>query len=243
MAEVCGREAQMRQLSGLLGKIGSSPHSSGQLSPITCDSLGEFVRQLDAASTSFGQPRMAILMEHSERLRDCAANILPGLCRLQEFTSGTNITVIFMSSLPVDKFRISTGFMEPLVIHFPQYTKDELREILQKLRPSTASEEFFGNYISLVLSVFYHATRDLPELMHQVQLHFDEYCEPVRRGEVEEDDVRRLWRNIEPHLKKAMSTVYLREVSSEHREPTLASSTCTNRMLVHQVTTRKPRDF
>lgn len=45
-------------------------------------------------------------------------------------------------------------------------------EILQKLRPPTASEEFFRNYISLVLSVFYLATRDLAELMHQVCVYY-----------------------------------------------------------------------
>lgn len=28
-----------------------------------------------------------------------------------------------------------------------------------------------------------------------------------------ERDTRKLWRNIEPHLKKAMQTVYLREIS------------------------------
>lgn len=28
-----------------------------------------------------------------------------------------------------------------------------------------------------------------------------------------ETDTHKLWRNIEPHLKKAMQTVYLREVS------------------------------
>ncbi|KAG0710203.1 Origin recognition complex subunit 5 [Chionoecetes opilio] len=204
-------EAVLSQLRG------SVPSATTDLpTPPTCDSLGEFVHHLDTVSRAGGQPRMAILLENCERLRDSAANIFPGLCRLQELTPGINITVIFMSTLPVEKFRISTGFMEPLVVFFPQYTKDELQEILQTLRPSTASQEFFKNYISLVLSVFYLATRDLAELMHQVQQHFEAYCEPVVRGEAEEEDVRPLWRNIEPHLKKALSTVYLREVSRTH---------------------------
>ncbi|MPC45346.1 Origin recognition complex subunit 5 [Portunus trituberculatus] len=161
-------EAVLSQLTGNVPSL-----TTGQSSSTSCDSLGEFVHHLATISHTLDQPRMAIaflhqLLEHSERLRDCAANILPGLCRLQEFTPGINITVIFMSTLPLEKFRISTGFMEPLVVHFPQYSKDELLKILEKLRPSTASEEFFKNYISLVLSVFYHATRDLSELMHQV---------------------------------------------------------------------------
>lgn len=63
------------------------------------------------------------MLERSERLRDCDANILPVLCRLQELTQDVNIVVILCSTLPVDKFRASTGFMEPIAFHFPQYTK------------------------------------------------------------------------------------------------------------------------
>lgn len=39
---------------------------------------------------------------------------------------------------------------------------------------------------------------------------------------VKETDTHKLWKNIEPHLKKAMQTVYLREVSrcvSSHITP------------------------
>nr|XP_025034497.1 origin recognition complex subunit 5 isoform X3 [Pelodiscus sinensis] len=49
-------------------------------------------------------------------------------------------------------------------------------------------------------------------------LNFTKYCEPVVRGEASERDTRRLWKNIESHLKKAMQTVYLREISSSQWE-------------------------
>lgn len=45
----------------------------------------------------------------------------------------------------------------------------ELISILVKLRPhSCLSEESYKNYINLLLSVFYLATRNLPELKHLV---------------------------------------------------------------------------
>lgn len=76
----------------------------------------------------------------------------------------------------------------------------------------------------------------------QAVLNFPKYCEPVVKGEgnygcnllifllkkflqdlnywnclpfavASERDTRKLWRNVEPHLKKAMQTVYLREIS------------------------------
>ncbi|KAG8142664.1 hypothetical protein E2320_005867, partial [Naja naja] len=49
-------------------------------------------------------------------------------------------------------------------------------------------------------------------------LNFSKYCEPVVQGEANERDTRRLWKNIESHLKKAMQTVYLREISSSQWE-------------------------
>lgn len=48
---------------------------------------------------------------------------------------------------------------------------------------------------------------------------------------VKETDTHKLWRNIEPHLKKAMQTIYLREVSrsvlqSLHLSPCMCVSVC-----------------
>ncbi|XP_071551876.1 origin recognition complex subunit 5 [Panulirus ornatus] len=206
-------ETILNQLSGTL------PSSiNNYTSYAACDNLGDFVRHLKNIGYAQGKPRMAIIMEHSERLRDCDTSFLPALCRLQELTQDINILVILSSTLPIDKFRPPTGLMEPIILHFPQYTKDELIEILLKLRPTSYSEEFYRNYVSLVLSVFYLATKDLPELKHQVQLNFHAYCEPLEKGEADEGDVRKLWRNIEPHLKKALTSVYLRQVSSSQYE-------------------------
>ena len=41
-------------------------------------------------------------------------------------------------------------------------------------------------------------------------------------------DSRKLWRNIEPHLKKALHTVYLREVSSHQWESIISLDTQDN---------------
>ncbi|KAJ6666352.1 hypothetical protein lerEdw1_000625 [Lerista edwardsae] len=49
-------------------------------------------------------------------------------------------------------------------------------------------------------------------------LNFSKYCEPVVQGAANERDTRRLWKNIESHLKKAMQTIYLREISSSQWE-------------------------
>ena len=52
----------------------------------------------------------------------------------------------------------------------------------------------------------------------QARLNFPKYCEPITNKEANYSDVKKLWRNIEPHLRKAMSTVFLHEVSSSQWE-------------------------
>lgn len=50
-------------------------------------------------------------------------------------------------------------------------------------------------------------------LPFQALINFPKYIEPIKNGDAKEDDAHKLWRNIEPHLKKALQTVFLREVS------------------------------
>ncbi|XP_030409674.1 origin recognition complex subunit 5 isoform X3 [Gopherus evgoodei] len=90
-----------------------------------------------------------------------------------------------------------------------------LSEIVWELfRPNTGCLEPFTLYFPDYSIV----CRDLKELRHLAALNFTKYCEPVVRGEANERDTRRLWKNIESHLKKAMQTVYLREISSSQWE-------------------------
>uniref|UniRef100_A0A3Q1BRE6 Orc1-like AAA ATPase domain-containing protein n=1 Tax=Amphiprion ocellaris TaxID=80972 RepID=A0A3Q1BRE6_AMPOC len=125
-----------------------------------------------------------------------------------------NVTVILLSEIVWDKFRPNTGCFEPLLLHFPDYSKGELQQILSQDRHPSYSAEFYSSYINILLGVFYSVCRDLRELRHLAALNFSKFCEPLEEGKVKETDTHKLWRNIEPHLKKAMQTVYLREVSS-----------------------------
>uniref|UniRef100_A0A669ECZ0 Origin recognition complex, subunit 5 n=1 Tax=Oreochromis niloticus TaxID=8128 RepID=A0A669ECZ0_ORENI len=125
-----------------------------------------------------------------------------------------NVTVILLSEIAWDKFRPNTGCFEPLLLHFPDYSKSELQQILsQNVHPSY-SAGFYSAYINILLGVFYSVCRDLRELRHLAALNFSKFCEPLAEGKVKETDTHKLWKHIEPHLKKAMQTVYLREVSS-----------------------------
>uniref|UniRef100_A0A8D1LE06 Origin recognition complex subunit 5 n=1 Tax=Sus scrofa TaxID=9823 RepID=A0A8D1LE06_PIG len=127
-------------------------------------------------------------------------------------------TVIFLSEIVWEKFRPNTGCFEPFVLYFPDYSIGNLQKILSHDHPPEYSADFYAAYINILLGVFYTVCRDLKELRHLAILNFPKYCEPVVKGEASERDTRKLWRNIEPHLKKAMQTVYLREISSSQWE-------------------------
>uniref|UniRef100_A0A8C4HNG3 Origin recognition complex subunit 5 n=1 Tax=Dicentrarchus labrax TaxID=13489 RepID=A0A8C4HNG3_DICLA len=175
-------------------------------------SLSDFVRiYRQQCSQSPAKQTRYIVMEKAELLRDTDANLLPALLRLQELD---NVTIILLSEIVWDKFRPNTGCFEPLLLHFPDYSKGELQQILSQDRHPSYTAEFYSSYINILLGVFYSVCRDLRELRHLAALNFSKFCEPLAEGKVKETDTHKLWRNIEPHLKKAMQTVYLREVSS-----------------------------
>ncbi|XP_053571088.1 origin recognition complex subunit 5 [Bombina bombina] len=184
-----------------------------------CDTFNEFVRLYKKATSSHDlqDETLYIVLDKAEHLREMDANLLPGFLRLQELTE-SNMTVIFLSEIVWETFRPNTGCFEPLTLYFSDYSKGELQKILSSDYPDEYAADFYASYMNILLSVFYSVCRDIKELRHLAALNFPKYCEPVIKGEAKESDSHKLWRNIEPHLKRAMQTVYLREISSSQWE-------------------------
>ncbi|KAJ8301143.1 hypothetical protein KUTeg_020130 [Tegillarca granosa] len=137
---------------------------------LKCDNMNDFVRL-------FKQ-----ILDRAERLRDFDINVLPAFLKLQELTQ-QNVCVVFMTEIVWEKFRTGTGYCEPLCVHFPDYSKDELLEILMLDKPDDYTDEFYSMYINLLLSVFHMVCRDLKELQHLARINFPKYSEPVKTGE------------------------------------------------------------
>ena len=55
----------------------------------------------------------------------------------------------------------------------------------------------------------------MSELVHIARLNYQLYQQPVLSGVCSHSDSKKLWTNIEPQLKKFLSTVHLREVASQ----------------------------
>ena len=116
------------------------------------------------------------------------------------------------------RLRPASDLTTPLVLPFPQYTRDQLATLVGQLINPEASldwgEEFKRSYGSIVLSVFFNVTRSLGELLHIARLNYSAYTRPIVEGQCKHTESRQLWFNIEPELKKCVSTVHLREVAS-----------------------------
>ncbi|XP_043824232.1 origin recognition complex subunit 5 isoform X4 [Dromiciops gliroides] len=182
----------LEQILNHLNCLNSSKDES--TSHIACDSFNDFVRLFKKVTQDQGVDDQTV------------------------YITKRNVTVIFLSQIVWEKFRPNTGCFEPFIMYFPDYSIGHLQKILSHDHPPEYSADFYAAYINILLGVFYTVCRDLKELRYLAALNFSKYCEPVVKGEANERDTRKLWRNIEPHLKKAMHTVYLREISSSQWE-------------------------
>uniref|UniRef100_A0A8C0IYR1 Origin recognition complex subunit 5 n=1 Tax=Chelonoidis abingdonii TaxID=106734 RepID=A0A8C0IYR1_CHEAB len=206
-------------LEEILTQLQSLSSEKKHGSHVPCDTFNDFVRlfKQEIITQDLQNQTVYIVLDKAEQLREMEANVLPGFLRLQEMTD-RNVTVIFLSEIVWELFRPNTGCLEPFTLYFSDYSIGNLQKILSHYHPPEYSADFYAAYINILLGVFYTVCRDLKELRHLAALNFTKYCEPVVRGEANERDTRRLWKNIESHLKKAMQTVYLREISSSQWE-------------------------
>ncbi|XP_030765137.1 origin recognition complex subunit 5-like [Sitophilus oryzae] len=196
-----------------------------------CDNFMDFIDHLQKVSEKFGLSRSVIIMDKAEELRNMESNLLPGFLRLQELT-GVSVSVIFLSEILFEKYYFRLNIVEPIKIHFPQYNKDELLEIIsldfdlaRELvannfnQPIEFDRDFFRNYLNVFLSVFYRACRDLSELRHTSRNNFIKYCEPIARNEISMKNSMALWKNISPILKSSLDVLYLRVTTDDSKRP------------------------
>jgi len=176
-----------------------------------CDNICDFISSLKKHLKS--DEAYVILFEESERFRDTDIYLRQVFTRLAELT-GLNISCVWESKLDWCRFLPNRDLPSPLIVHFPQYTRDEIGQLLVKSLPDDRSVQFRRNYINLLVPIFYFNTRCLPELQHVAQLNYSAYCAPLVAGECEEQDTKHLFRNIETQLQMCISTVNLREVES-----------------------------
>lgn len=180
-----------------------------------CQNVFELVshlRQIDV----YTKRRMAIVLKHCHRLRDFEDTLLPSLSSLREL-SGTDICTIFISDVVWEKFRTRNDQLEPVKVTFPQYSQENIAQILMLLEKDNPefNSSLYEFYLSLFLPVYYRFCRDLRELQYMAQLNFEKFLEPIRTGQCDKSDHRFLWRHIGPIFKSNLEVIYLRIPADE----------------------------
>lgn len=184
----------------------------------TCNTMMDFVTSIKKSSIADIEDEMYyIVFDKAERLRKMDDHVLSAFLRLAELT-GLRVCVVFITEIVLEKFFSSTGFYFPFPVHFEDYSKSDVTEILKLDCPVGYNLEFYKHYCQLVVDVFFMICRDVKELRHLAFANLKKYCEPIAAGEVGEHEVRKLYLKMVPYLKKASQTVYLREISTSQWE-------------------------
>ncbi|XP_046454958.1 origin recognition complex subunit 5-like [Daphnia pulex] len=172
-----------------------------------CDNANEFARYLK----QLGDTRpICIVLDKAERMRDLSDGmIIPTLTKIPEFT-GLNICIIFISEIPFEKFRCGTGSLDPIQIFFPQYSKEEILDLLMKECRQPEHSSLYQTYLSMILGVFLVACRDFCELRYIAAQHWEAFMEPIHSGEIDKTQSVKLWRHLEPKLRSSLNQVYVR---------------------------------
>ncbi|XP_023245372.1 origin recognition complex subunit 5 [Copidosoma floridanum] len=180
---------------------------------IRSDNFVDFKNQLELILNEMPESQKkpsVIVLERSEKLRDMNENILPAMMRLGELTK-TNICTILTTDVIFARLASKTVSCEPVKVHFPQYSKDELKEILMHLtKPEEYSQEFYYHYLEFFFLTFYRFCRDLGELRYMAKKIFPDYIDPIISKMIDPSDTIALYRNIRKTFKANLEVIYLR---------------------------------
>ncbi|KAL7750452.1 Carnitine O-acetyltransferase mitochondrial [Sorochytrium milnesiophthora] len=205
----------------------------------SCDSISDFVWKVQELIQDSDDALRVLVIDNAERLRRLGATLLPALVRLSELT-GRRICVVLATTLPWENFRSSSGASEPVVVAFPQYTKDEAVDIIMQDCPSADDVAAYAAYAPVMYDMFSRPCSDLNELRYLIALLWPSYMAPVRSGQIDKGQTVRLFRALDKELRAAFTQLYLRETSSaEWAQQRAASTTAPSFSSVDLPTTSK----
>ncbi|KAI5693858.1 hypothetical protein M8J75_006810 [Diaphorina citri] len=127
-----------------------------------CDNFTTLVFDLRKIARRNPDQHIIIVLKNCEKLDRLS---LCSLLRLQEYTKCTNITLVLITS--VSPCSLHTDQVIPK-IHFNQYSKDQLTQILSLEKPDGHPVDFFENFLNACVGTLYNVCRDLRELKNLI---------------------------------------------------------------------------
>ncbi|XP_015067265.1 origin of replication complex subunit 5 [Solanum pennellii] len=138
---------------------------------------------------------------------DKSSNILPFLFKLYDILKMPEVGLIFLSNASPDTYYSDTGYVEPVPVYFPDYTEDELRQILMK---NQKNPKLYSSFLEVVLRPFCRVTRQVDELLTAFSSLYQIYCEPLDDlGIVPNEDMKRkLFSHLQPHIGPSLNETF-----------------------------------
>ncbi|KAA8520647.1 hypothetical protein F0562_014903 [Nyssa sinensis] len=150
-----------------------------------------------------------LIFDNLELVRewDKSSIILPFLFKLYDILKMPEVGLIFISNTSPDTYYSDTGYIEPIPVHFPDYTEDDLRQIFMR---KEANPKLYSSFLDVVLRPFCRITRRVDELSTALLPLFKKYCEPLSDlGVVPTEEMkRRLFSHLQPHIAPSLNEVF-----------------------------------
>ncbi|KAL6894128.1 hypothetical protein ACP4OV_008226 [Aristida adscensionis] len=200
-----------RALFGSLLSQLAPPSSSSASRQRVPEKPSDFVAALRGALAGLSAQDEAVYLvfDNLEVVRgwDKGGQILALLLRLHDLLRLPQVVLVYVSSATPDAYYSMTGSIEPNHIYFPDYTVDEIRNILMRGHPNP---KLYSSFLSVALKPLFRVTRRVDELAAAMEPLFRRYCEPLGdlKAVPDEGVKRRLFEHIQPHLALALNETF-----------------------------------
>ncbi|CAL4944509.1 unnamed protein product [Urochloa decumbens] len=197
--------------ASLLSQISPPSSSSSSSRQRVPDKPSDFVPALrDALAGLCSQGEAVYLVfDNLEVIRswDKGGQLLALILRLHDLLRVPQVVLVYVSSATPDAYYFMTGSVEPNHIYFPDYTVDEVRDILTRGHPNP---KLYSSFLSVALKPLFRVTRRVDELGAALEPLFRRYCEPLGdlKAVPDESIRRRLFEHIQPHLAVALNETF-----------------------------------
>ncbi|CAN1308926.1 Origin of replication complex subunit 5 [Linum perenne] len=150
-----------------------------------------------------------LIIDNLELVRewDKSSSLLPFLFNLYDVLKLPNFGLIFISSSSPDTYYSSMGYIEPIPVFFPEYSEEDLRQVLIR---NQSNQKLFGWFLDIVLRPFCRVTRRLDELSPVFSSLFQKYCEPLSDTRILPNDEvkRRLFSSFQPYISPYLNDIF-----------------------------------
>jgi len=165
---------------------------------------------------------MYVVVDRAERLRQIDG-AFDTLLRLPELT-GVPVCVVLISTVFWDALQGFLAVSDPIQVHFPNYSRETFKAILGSrpvppILPGSPNppdyDDLWEPFIWRLTDSFAAVCPELNELDHLARSLFPVFCGPALRGEVDVEDISKLFIEVMPSFKHGFEALYLHQAKEQ----------------------------